>query len=214
MFFRLFKSKLGFTFVELMIAVMVLGILTAFAVPLLVSAYKVQARKDCQNQCTVIQAQVEEAMYGMLDNGTMQYKRNGEGKVIVPKTVAISFTNVQSDHKTVYVADGITGNSDDAYNGKECFVLCESQAIPGQIAFTLGDLRGGYRPSNIVDYEDGWVAGYHLKKKKLENVEFYKYLPNQEIPVCPFSDPDEEIYYYYIFDDGSVICSCPECHGE
>ncbi len=213
MFFRLLKSKKGFSLVELMTVVIVLGILTAVAVPVFVSGYKKQARNDCKSQCVVIEAQVEEAMYGMFDSGAMQYKRNDEGKVIVPKTVAIDFSNVQSDHKTTYDADDIEGNSDDAYDGKECFVLIKSQQISGKIAFTLGDLRGGYRPSNIKEYEDGFVHGYHLKKKKLENEEFYTFLANQEIPVCPFSDPDKgENYYYYIFEDGTVICSCPECH--
>ena len=213
MFFRLLKSKKGYTFVEVMTVVIILGILTAVAVPMFSSAYKAEARKDCHNQCTVIEAQVEEAMYGMIDNGTMQYKRDADGKLITPKTVAINFSKVQGDHKTVYAADDITGNSDDAYDGKECFVLIKSQQIPGKIAFTLGDLRGGYRPSNLKEYEEGFVGGYYLKKEKLKNIEFYTYLANQEIPVCPFSDPDkDEIYYYYIFEDGTVICSCPECH--
>lgn len=213
MFFRLLKTKKGFTVVELFTVVLILGILTAAAVPMFISGYKSQARKDCKSQRTVIEAQVEEAMYGMFDNGTMQYKRDSDGKLIVPKTVAINFSKVQGDHKAIYDADDIEGNSDDAYDGKECFVLIESQDIPGKIAFTMGDLRGGYRPSNLKEYEEGFVGGYYLKKKKLENVEFYKYLANQEIPVCPFSDPDnDEIYYYYIFEDGTVMCSCPECH--
>ena len=168
MFFRLLKTKKGFTVVELFTVVLILGILTAAAVPMFISGYKSQARKDCKSQRTVIEAQVEEAMYGMFDNGTMQYKRDSDGKLIVPKTVAINFSKVQSDHKAIYDADDIEGNSDDAYDGKECFVLIESQDIPGKIAFTMGDLRGGYRPSNLKEYEEGFVGGYYLKKKKLE----------------------------------------------
>ena len=213
--FRFLRSKKGLTVVELMIVVMVLGILAGVAVPMLSSAYTKQMKKDCRNQCTVIEAQVKEAMCGMLDNGTMQYKRNSDGQIIVPKTVAIDFSKVQADHKTTYDADGISGNSDDEYDGKECFVLIKDQGIPGKIAFTISDLRGGYRPSNIKEYEDGLVGGYYLKKKKLENEKFYTYLANQEIPVCPFADSDKaEDYFYYIFEDGTVICSCPECHEE
>ena len=210
MFFNIVKSKKGFTFVELMTVVVILGILSAVAVPMFISSYNAQARKDCKNQVTVIEAQVKEAMAGMIDNGAAQYKTDP----VTGKTyLAIDFSKPQSDHKAKYVADDIIGNSDDAYDNKDCFVLIKSQDIPGKIAFTMSDLRGGYRPSHINEYNEGCDQGYFLKKKRLENVEFYKYLANEEIPICPFSDPDkDEIYYYYIFEDGEVICSCPKCH--
>lgn len=213
MFFKIMQSRKGFSMVEMLVAVLILGILTAVGVPIFVSGYRAQARKDCRSQCTVIEALVQEAMYGMIDNGAAQYKRDSALNPVVPKTVWIDFSKVQDDHKEVYEADGITGNSDDEYDDKACFVLIEDQGIPGKIAFTLSDLRGGYRPSNIKDYNEGCKQGYHLKKKKLENNKFYMYLANEEIPVCPFSDEDNE-YYYYIFEDGTVLCSCPECHEE
>jgi prepilin-type N-terminal cleavage/methylation domain-containing protein len=212
MFFRILKSKKGFSLVELMTVVVILGILSAVAVPMFINAFDAQARKDCKNQVTVIEAQVKEAMTGMMDNGAAQYKTELVGG-IENKYLWIDFSKIQDDHKAKYAADDVEGNSDDVYNNKQCFVLIKSQDIPGKIAFTLGDLRGGYRPQNLNEYKEGCDQGYFLKKKKLENVEFYKYLPNEEIPICPFSNPDKnEIYYYYIFDDGEVICSCPKCH--
>lgn len=218
MFFRIFRSRKGFSLVEIMIAVSVLGILTAVAVPLMGAGLSKQKAKDCHNQCVVIEALVQEAMYGMLDNGSAQYKRDGALNPIIPKEVYINFADskVQSDHKTTYTADSITGNSDDSYDGKNCFVLVYDNQIPGTVAFTLGDLRGGYRPTSYPDYNDGCKYGYHLKKKKLKDVKFYTYLANQEIPVCPFADFDDtdpsNNYYYYIFEDGTVLCSCPKCH--
>ncbi len=212
MYFNILKSKKGFTLFELVIVATILGILTAVSVPMFINAFDAQARKDCKTQCTVIKAQVKEAMTGMMDNGAAQYKEEKVGEKVV-KNLRIDFSKVQGDHKTTYTDDGIAGNADDDYSGKECFVLIEDQDIPGKIAFTLGDLRGGYRPQNLNEYKEGCDQGYFLKKKKLENVKFYTYLANAEIPLCPFSDPDKkEFYYYYVFEDGSVICSCPECH--
>ncbi len=216
MFFNIIRSKKGISFVEILVVVIVLGILTAVAVPIFSLTLDKQKIKDCQSQCTVIEAQVREAMYGMIDNGAAQYKRDSALTPVVPKEVYINFSKVQSDHKTTYAADTIDGNGDDEYKNKECFVLIYDQQIPGKIAFTLGDLRGGYRPSNIPDYNDGCKQGYHLKKKKLENTKFYEYLANVEIPVCPYADyKDSDTtnnYFYYIFEDGTVLCSCPKCH--
>lgn len=206
MFFRLLESKKGYTFVEVMIVVLILGVLTAFAVPAFVTGYKAQAIKDCRNQRVIIEAHVKEALTGMIDNGAAQYKSG-------TNDLWIDFSKVQGDHKAIYTADDVTGNADDSYNGKECFVIIESQAIPGKIAFTLGDLRGGYRPDGNDEYNKGCAQGYYLKKKKYKDTPFYIWFANQEIPVCPFNDPDNgENYYYYIFEDGSVLCSCPECH--
>ena len=211
------KSKKGYTFSELMTVIVILAILTAVAVPLFSSAHKSQMRNDCKNQCDVISAQVKQAMAGMIDNGAAQYKR-AEGSLEPLKELGtwIDFSKVQADHKALYEADEVTGNADDEYDGKECFVLIKDQDIPGKIAFTISDLRGGYRPSNIIDYNEGCKQGYYLKKKRLNEptpIAFYNYLANAEIPICPFADDDNpENYYYYIFEDGSVICSCPECH--
>lgn len=220
MLYRFFLSKKGFTFVELMIAVVVLGILTAVGVPTFSAGLKKQRKKDCLNQRTVISGSVKEAMYGMMDNGKSQDK--------------INFDKVtQLSRKTTYPGDGVTGNSDDAFVGKACFILVydkEDRDSNGQHmqprkdgaeAFTLGDLRGGYRDLTVYGddydgYEAGCKNGNYLKKKDLKDAKFYGYFNNAEIPVCPFADfsnqSTQDDYFYYIFDDGSVVCSCPECN--
>jgi hypothetical protein len=196
-------------------------ILAALAVPVFLTGYRKQAARDCNNQKTIISSLFGEVTTGMLDSGKTQKK--------------VDFSRVQGDHKTTYPGDGVTGNKDDAYVGKDCFVLIEDQDIPGMIAFTIGDIRGGYFGQNqwnsyseVVNaygqydeyytekYEIGVERGYYLKKQALENQKFYIHFSNQEIPVCPFADFDNndtsDDYRYYIFEDGTVMCSCPHCN--
>lgn len=195
MLYRYLLSKKGFTMMEILVCVLVLGILVAISVPIFSNVIEIRKKQDCKNQTIIVNGLVLEAMTGMMDNGKKQPK--------------IYFDKVQSDHKTTYPET--PGDSDNAYEGKECFLLAPTGN--GQVAFTLGDLRGGYRDINIRDYNEGCDAGYFLKKKKLENIMFYTYCANQEPPVCPFSDDDNPIYYY-IFEDGTVLCPHEACHED
>lgn len=209
MLYSFFLSKKGYTFMEVLIVVMMLGILVAVGVPIFVDSSKTQKIGDCKNQATVIQGAVQEAMYGMFDNGMKQPK--------------IPFDRIQDDHEGTLPSSLSTIANEKMNAGdiscKNCLVLIYDQQISGKIAFTLGDLRGGYRDVNTYpEYAEGCSFGYFLKKEKLKNDLFYMYLGNAEIPVCPFADyedsDEENDYYYYIFEDGSVYCSNPECNED
>ncbi len=231
MFFKIMRTKNGFTLVEILIVVSVLAILTAIAVPIYSFDLKKNKIADCKSQATAIQATVKLAMSGMYDNGASQDK------------IRFEKPNIMDDsHYTTYTKDSIADNADDVYDGKKCFVLVYENAETGTETFTLGDIRGGYRckkhnsaddaheAAPYSDYESGFVNGHYLKKRQYSSVEkernvrgktypvkyFYTFLANQEIPVCPFADFENsdttDDYRYYIFEDGTVICSCPDCH--
>lgn len=191
MLYKFLNNKKGFTLVEILVVVVILGVLTSIAIPSFTGVLKKQRRDDCRNQRLVIENAVQQAMYGMIDNGRKQDKIN----------IALW---ADGSNKIQYNPNGqIKFNIDESYNYTYYTPLNES--------LTLGQIRGGYNP----DYskESCEMTGKYLKKQKLENVEFYKYLDNAEIPVCPFADDtNSQGYYYCIFADGTVCCTCPDCN--
>ena len=216
MLYKFLRSKKGFTLTELMIVVTILGILTAVAIPLFSGLLRKQRQNDCENQRVVIEAVVKQAMAGLLDNGKKQPKINFEKLTL-------------NQECCLYPGDGVTGNGDDTYVYKKCFILWNAhvdnvidsegtQHTIKQDPFTVSALRGGYRDTSITSYNEGCDAGYYLKKKYLEEdkVPLYIFLDNEEIPVCPFVEnynaQNEPEYFYYVFEDGTVLCSCPHCN--
>lgn len=201
MLYRFLISKKGFTMMEMLIVVAVLGILVGVAVPIFDGSLKAQKRNDCRNQKLVIETAVKQAMYGMLDNG----KKQDEISVATWADGGQFFKKQYNPNDTSLVLN-IGSEYDYKYFTKLDTVL------------TLGAIRGGYRDINqYPDYKDGCeMQGAFLKKQKLENVEFYRFLDNQEIPVCPFADYEntstDDDYYYCIFYDGTVCCTSPECN--
>lgn len=210
MLYSFLRSKKGYTFVEVLIVVTVLSILVAVGVPIFSSGIKSQKIKDCNNQRVVVQSLVQEVMVGMIDNGRAQTEIKFDAGHIKEGFATKVIT---------YAGDSVNGNGDDEYVGKPCFILTD-----GENAFTIGDIRGGYRDKNQPNcgddaegYRNGCdIYGNYLKKERLKDNKFFWYLTNEEIPVCPFADYENEAitddYHYYIFEDGTVICDCPECN--
>lgn len=201
MLYRFLISQKGFTMMEMLIAVAVLGILVSVAVPVFDAALKVQRRNDCRNQELVLETAVMQAMYGMLDNGRRQEEID-----------IANWPDGGEFYKSQYNPNdsNLKLNLDSEYDYKYFTILDEK--------LTLGKIRGGYRDIyQYPDYRDGCEQQKcFLKKQKLENVEFYRFLDNQELPVCPFANYENEKtddnYFYCIFYDGTVCCTSPECN--
>lgn len=183
---KFLKNKKGFSLTELIVTVLVLGILTAVAVPVYTGVSKTKRIDDCYGNRAVVSNVVKEVMVGMIDNGKKQD--------------SINMTFANQAHVQLSPA-----NFPQDYASKECFILSTDEAT----GVTIGDIRGGYRTAG--DYTIGCESGHYLKRKDLEDVKFYIYLANQEIPQCAFEETDNKDYNYYIFSDGTVLCDCPEC---
>ncbi len=195
MLYKYLSSEKGFTMMEIFTVVIILGILTGVTVPLFSSSLKKQRISDCKNQAMIIETTVKQGLFGMLDNGKKQtMKVNGVDEVRI---------NFAMDEALAYKKQYTDKNS----------VIHDAFMLTYDNCFTLGALRGGYRPTGIADYDEGCQQGYYLKKERLEDKPFYAYLDNEKIPVCPFADENNsQGYYYYVLEDGTVVCSGKECN--
>lgn len=233
MLYKYLRSNKGFTLTEIMIVVVVLGILTAVATPLFHGVLYIQKRNDCKNNRKMIEATIEQAMLGMMDNGRPQ-RLHDDGDYS---------DDLQDDKEyndenplTMFFWKDISSLTTIEYKGKtvKCFKLTDNEEEKNLI-FTLSDIRGGwngrldywlfkdseekttpesYKKWCLSHYNESSESDemipkeenrFYLKKRTLGAVPFYTYLGNGECPKCPFSDD----YTYYILSDGTCICT--EC---
>lgn len=186
---KILNNKKGFSLVEIMIVVVILGILVAVAIPVYNGISKSRKIDDCFMNREMISFVVQEAMNGMLDNGKKQ------------DIIRMDLANAK--HITIS-----PDNFPEGYASKKCFKLTYDE----ETAFTLGDVRGGYRDKTAYpDYDKGCEQGNYLKRDNLKGVKMYTKLANGEIPQCKFNEDSDVEYYYYVFPDATVLCDCPEC---
>ncbi len=192
MLYLFLRSKKGYTFMELMAVVVILGILVAVAVPIYIGVSKKRKIEDCRMQRQVMSSTVQEAMSGMMDSGKSQDKIPDVGG------------------RTINYKD--TDGTEKSFVGK--YLLFDN-------TLTLGIVRGGYRDDGSLPYSTGFDnidnngatitnESHYLKKLKLKDRTIISYLSNQELPICPFEN-DNTSYQYFLDADGNVYCNCYDC---
>ena len=184
---KFLNTKKGFTLVEIMICVVLISILTAVAIPIYNYVSTNEKLDDCFMNRQMISFAVKEVMNGMIDNGKKQ-------DIILMELA-------EPTHVTISPK-----NFPEGYSERKCFKLSYDELT----TVTLGDIRGGYRVG-ISSYDIGCEQGNYLKRANLADVKFYTKLANAEIPQCKFEEDHDTEFYYYIFDDATVLCDCPEC---
>lgn len=205
-FLNIFKTKKGFTLVEIFMCVTVLGILTAVAIPIFNVSLKKRREEDCNNQKQMISTTVKEVMTGMMDSGKAQ------DKIIIDETDETTEKHIKDsiiDGSYIQLGKIVTKKDE---QGKEYKVV--------EGACTIADIRGRYRLNSGGEectdgldagvkptYDEGCTKGYYLKKFSLQKSKtpLYYYFSNREFPVCPC----DENAMYLIDKDGN--CYCSEC---
>lgn len=199
------RDKRGITFVEIMTVVIVLGILTAVAVPVFSANISRQRAQDCVRLRIMIATTVQQCMAGMIDNGKKQD--------------SISFDTSAANYElsvTVTDASGATLGtiSEPSYRLDE---------------LTVGQVRNGYRTKkdgttataaldlNEKSYDQGCAEGTYLKKFSMLNTPLLAFFANQEMPLCPFDEANADnaaygTHHFYVTADGRVFCDNPDCY--
>lgn len=183
-FLNIFKTKKGFTMVEIFICVTVLGILTAVAVPIFTVSLKKRKQEDCNNQKQMISTTVKEAMAGMMDSGKAQSKIRIKD---APCTIV-------GTH--IYNSDYLVVEN------------CTLGDIRG--GYRASDKVDASNTTNT--YDKGCEDDHYLKKFDMKDTELYKFFSNQELPRCPFDDDGTKGYKYIIDENGD--CFCTYCDAD
>ena len=199
------RDKRGLTFVEVMTVVIVLGILTAVAVPVFSANIARQRAQDCVRLRIMIATTVQQCMYGQIDNGKKQD--------------SITFDTSADNYKSSVTVLDTSGASLGTIN-YPCYCLD---------GLTVGQVRNGYRTKNdgnaataALDlnekpYEQGCEEGHYLKKFSMKDTTLLTFLANQEMPLCPFDEANSDnagygTHHYYVTADGRVFCDNPDCY--
>lgn len=189
-FLNAINNKKGYTFVEVMTVVIILGVLAAVAVPMYFGISKQQKIKECQQQAQILQTVVQQAMAGMYDSGMKQ-------DMIYAMTNDICF---DSTVKFGFIRGGYRADHELGINEKPTYETCCQET---------------YKDSSDHD-----VPGYKfLKKFDMKDRTLASFLISEELPVCPFAEDNiknesvaiTNTLTYYIRNDGTVYCICPEC---
>jgi len=94
--FKLFRNKKGFTLVELMIVVVILGILVAIAIPIFASVTKNSKKKACQSNMRIL---LGAAVQIGTDNDSDYSKILSSGSFNVGSSINLTTaTNLSSDY--------------------------------------------------------------------------------------------------------------------
>lgn len=199
------REKRGFTMYEILVVVIVLGILTAVAVPVFTSNISRQRAQDCVRVRIMIATTVQQCMAGMIDNGQKQ--------------PAITLSSAASNYNSSITVLDTSGASLGTINYPS-YRLDE---------LTVGQVRNGYRTDkngsaataaldlNDKSYEDGCKEGTYLKKFSLKDTPLYGFFSNQDLPLCPFDEANSDdagygTHHYYVTSEGKVFCDNPDCY--
>ncbi len=122
---RMFKKEEGFTLVELMVVVLIIGILVAIAIPVFNAASNNARLKTCHGNMRTIEGAVEQ--YLAAEPNNVRSTCNGSGWVGV-LVGATSYIKSQP-----YCPSGLTagGNAAYTYNATNLVAVCGSDAVPG-----------------------------------------------------------------------------------
>lgn len=138
-----FQNKKGFTLVELMIVVVIMGILVAVAIPVYGAVTTNAERKTCHANCRTIQEMA--VNYRMIDIESSQYSAILKGSTTV--TIA-NQTEAQAKLQTSFLANFDDGQFPVCPTGAQ-YQITVVDGVPGEFRVVCtehGDKEGNFPP--------------------------------------------------------------------